>query len=102
MTKEMTKQEMAELIESLKKDNEELKASTGISVKTKVMDLITNGVNTIEDISTKLNISSKNVSSNLTYLRNDLKSNNETIISQRIDGKTYLKVMNFIDLGWNF
>jgi len=97
----MTKQEMAAMIETLKADNEALKQSNGVSVKNKVMDLIESGVNNIEDIALRLSISSKNVSSNLTYLRNDMKSEGKTIISLRIDGKTFLSVKSFKEMGWD-
>ncbi len=96
----MTKQELLELVESLKNDNEILKSKGGDSVKVKVMALIEEGVNSIEGIGGKLGISSKNVSSNLTYLRNDLRSEGKTIISLRIENKTYLSVKSFEEMGW--
>lgn len=101
MSKEMTKQEMADMIASLTKDNEALRSNTGVGVKDKVMKCIEDGMNSIEDISMFLSISSKNVSSNLTYLRNDMKKEGKTIISMRIEGKSLLSIKTFAEMGWN-
>ena len=99
MTK-MTKEEMAKRIEELEKVNEELKKHSGQTVKDRIIELIESGMNTIEDLAETLSITSKNVSSNLTKIRHELSSKNETIITQRMNGKTMLAVVNLIDLGW--
>lgn len=99
--KEMSKEEMLEMIESLKNDNEILKNSNGESVKNKVMKCIEDGMKSIEDIGMFLKISGKNVSSNLTYLRSDLRSEGKTIISMRIDGKSLLSIKSFEEMGWD-
>ena len=77
MTK-MTKEEMAKRIEELEKVNEELKKHSGQTVKDRIIELIESGMNTIEDLAETLSITSKNVSSNLTKIRHELSSKNET------------------------
>lgn len=98
MAKEMTKEEMMKMIETLTNENETLKSNECVSDKVK--SLIESGINTIEDLSDQLKISSKNVSSNLTKLRNEMKENGQTIVSYRTNNLTYLSVQNFEDLGW--
>ena len=94
--KEMTKEEMMKKIEELENKLE----NSDTTVKMKVLALIESGFNTIEAIATELKTNSKNISSNLTYLRNQLKAKDQTIISHRIGDKTYLKIMTFKELGW--
>ena len=100
MTK-MTKEEMAKRIEELEKVNEELKKRSGQTVKNRIVELIESGMNTIEDLAETLSITSKNVSSNLTKIRHELNGKNETIVTQRMNGKTMLAVVNLNDLGWS-
>lgn len=100
MTNEMTKKEMAELIEKLQAEKVELQKSSGSTMKSRVVELIESGMNTIEDIANTLSITSKNVSSNLTAIRHDLKVDGKTIISQRIDNNTKLAIVTLKDLNW--
>lgn len=92
-----------EIIAELNKVQTKLKSGQ-TSKKDQVMDCLENGIQTIQDVAKELNISDKNVSSNLTYLREDLKKDGKTIISfkNKDNRKTYLKVMSFSELGWNF
>jgi len=100
MTKEMTKEEMAKRIEELTAANENLIKSKGQTQKTRVAELIELGFNCIEDLAKELSITSKNVSSNLTYLRADLKKEGKTIVSQRMNNKTMIAVVELANLNW--
>lgn len=102
MTKatEMTKEEMMTKIEELTLKSDRLEATKGQTVKSKVFDLIESGFNCIEDLAEELKISSKNVSSNLTYIRADLKELGKTIVSQRINQKTMIAVVELKSLNW--
>lgn len=100
MAKEMTQEEMARKIEELTAENERLAASKGQTMKSRVFELIESGFNCIEDLSEELKITSKNVSSNLTYIRSDLKEAGKTIVSQRINNKTMIAVVELNKLGW--
>jgi len=78
MTKEMTKEEMTKMIEDqaqiildLQVKNESLKMN-GSNRKKQVLELLRNHNSiSILDMSKKLGITAKNVSSQLTYLRSD-------------------------------
>ena len=96
----MTKEEMAKRIEELEKQNEELKTKSGQTVKNRIVEMITNGVNTIEELSSTLAITSKNVSSNLTKIRSELKEEGKTIVTLRMDNVTKLAVVELSQLGW--
>lgn len=96
----MTKEEMMKKIEELEATNSELKRTSGQTVKSKVIELIEAGMNCIEDISAALEISSKNVSSNLTRIRHELSESGKTIVSQRINDKTMLAVVELKTLNW--
>lgn len=100
MTKKMTEKEMMARIEELEKSNETLKKSKGQTMKTKVFNLIEQGFNSIQDIADELEISAKNVSSNLTYIRADLKESGKTIISHQIDKKTMLALVELKSFNW--
>jgi len=88
-----------EIIVELNKKNEIIKNGQ-TSRKDQVMTLLTDGVMTIQDIAEQMNISAKNVSSNLTYLREDMKSLGQTILSHKMNNKTYLKIITLSDFGW--
>lgn len=72
---EMSKDELCSLVESLQEENAALKEQILIKNhgrKKQVYDLLkAEGPLTIKDIAQKLSISTKNVSSQLTYLRSD-------------------------------
>lgn len=96
----MTKEEMIKKIEELTIINESLAKNQGKTVKSKILEMIESGINTIEDLSTQLQISSKNVSSNLTHIRAELKEQGKTIVSQRIEDKTMLAIITFESMNW--
>lgn len=96
----MTKEEMVLKIEELTKANENLVKSQGETVRSKIMTLIDDGVNSIEELGSLLSINSKNVSSNLTKIRAELKESGRTIVTQRIEKRTMLAIVNFKDLNW--
>lgn len=100
MTKEMTKDELMARIVELEKTNENLEKTKGQTMKSKVFSLIESGFNCIEDLAEELKITSKNVSSNLTYIRADLKEAGKTIVSQRINQKTMIAVVELETLNW--
>ena len=91
-TKEMTIEEMKARLVELEAANVRLEAAKTDGVKEQVLRLIESGFNTIESISAELDKTSKNISSNLTYLRKDLAESGRTIISQRINNKTYVTI----------
>lgn len=104
MTQELTKltkDELLERLEQLEKENQELKNSSDRVVSDRVLELMETGVNSIEDLSTALNITSKNVSSNLTKLRKELNKEGKTIVSLRIKDKTMLSIQKLETLGWS-
>lgn len=96
----MTKEELQKRIEELEKQNEELKSKSGQTVKNRIIEMIANGVNTIEELSNTLAITSKNVSSNLTKIRSELKEEGKTIVTLRMDNVTKLAVVELESLGW--
>ena len=98
--KKLTNEEMMKKIEELETANKTLVENQNTTVKDKVLKLIESGINCIEDISAQLEISSKNVSSNLTAIRSSLKDYGQTIISQRIEKKTMLAIVDLKDLNW--
>ena len=96
----MTKEEiMNKLIETEEKMTK-LEQSKSKGLKIKISELIDSGFNTIESIAEELDTSKKNVSSYLSYLRNELYENNEWIISSTIKQKTYVKKVKLDELGW--
>jgi hypothetical protein len=96
----MTKEEMAKRIAELEKANAELKERSGQSVKNRIIELIYQGMNTIEDLSEACQITSKNVSSNLTRIRQEFETDGKTIVSLRRNDKTMLAVVELSQLGW--
>lgn len=95
----MTKDELIALTEKLTKKVEESKAN-GPTVKQKVLALLNAGYTDTDSICAELEISSKNLSSNLTYLRKDLINNGETIITQPVNGKIRIAIVKLADLNW--
>lgn len=63
-----------------------------LSTKVKIMNLIKAGYNTVEAMSEKLEISRKNVSSNLTYIRRELAKDGLTLTSERYNGQTVINL----------
>lgn len=100
MTETMTKKEMAEMIETLTLKNENLIKNQNSTVKGRIVEMIESGINCIEDLASTLEITSKNVSSNLTAIRKDLVKDGKTIITQRIEKRTMLAVVSFKDMKW--
>ena len=98
-TVELTKDEMLARIAELEGSVETLKSAKTDGVKEQVMKLIESGFNTIEDIATELDKTSKNISTNLTYIRKELVESGQTIVSYRKDNKTYLSVQNLSIFG---
>ena len=98
-TVEMTKDEMLARIALLENNVETLKEAKTDGVKEQVMRLIESGFNNIEDIATDLNKTSKNISTNLTYIRKELAETGQTIVSYRKDNKTYLSIQNLSIFG---
>ncbi len=89
-----------EIIAELNSANEKIKSGQ-TSRKDQVMTLLESGIQTIQEIAAEMNISAKNVSSNLTYLRDDLKATKQTILSHKMNNKTYLKIIKLSDFGWD-
>lgn len=96
---ELTKDEMLARIAELEGSVETLKASKTDGVKEQVMKLIESGFNTIEDIADELDKTSKNISTNLTYIRKELAQSGQTIVSYRQNSKTYLSIQNLSIFG---
>lgn len=92
VTEEMTIDQMKARLVELEAANVRLEAAKTDGVKEQVKRLIESGFNTIESIATELDKTSKNISSNLTYLRKDLAESGQTIISQRINSLTYVTI----------
>lgn len=67
-----------------------------VSTKTKIITLIKGGYNTVEALSDRLNISRKNVSSNLTYLRRELAKDGMTLTSEKRNGQTIINLVSVI------
>lgn len=84
ITEETTREELLEIIEILTKKLE-LK---GNGRKESVLKLLNDGFNSIQSIAEEIGITSKNVSSQLTYLRQD----GYKIISYRDGGKSVLEM----------
>jgi len=88
---EMTKAEMAELIAKLQADNANLSAKVNNKTgrKEQVLGLIRErGKISIKDLATEIGISERNISSQLSYLRNDgLKfgKNSKGLIYEELD-----------------
>jgi len=88
---EMNKDEMKELIEKLKMENENLlkKVSNKKGRKEEVLELIrTRGKISIKDLATEIGISERNVSSQLSYLRSDgykFGKNSKGLIYEELD-----------------
>lgn len=98
-TVELTKDEMLARIAELEGSVETLKAAKTDGVKEQVMRLIDTGFNTIESIAEELDKTSKNISTNLTYIRKELALNGKTIVSYRQNNKTYLAVQDLSIFG---
>jgi len=100
MSKELTREELLAILEEKDNELEKLKSSTGQTMPTRVLNLIESGYRTIEELATELNTNSRNISSNLTYIRRDLKPQGKWLVSSKIDGATYLKIVDLAEFGW--
>jgi len=98
---EMSHDEIIKRLKKISEENEKLRKVSSSSRKSQIIRLIEQGYNTIESISEELEITSKNVSSYLTYFRKDLEAKGKTIVSKRINNYTYISVIDFETLGWN-
>jgi len=96
----LTKEELMAKVAELETELENEK-SKSLNMKTRVMTLLDEGVNSIDMLATELNVSNKNVSSVLTALRKELRSENKTIITQQHEGSTMIAVLDLAVLGWN-
>lgn len=67
-----------------------------VSTKTKIMTLIKGGYNTVEILAEKLEISRKNVSSNLTYIRREIAKDGLTLTSEKRNGQTIINLVAVI------
>lgn len=102
MSKEMTKDQLLEKTQELLAKIDELEgklARKDSTVKTRVLELIETGFNSIEKISAELGITAKNVSSNLTHIRTELAKSGKTIISHRIENETKLAIVELSIFG---
>lgn len=95
MTKEDLMKKVAELEENLIAER-----SKSVNMKDRVKSCLDSGLNNIDDIAKKFSTTNKNISSVLTALRKDYMLNGQTVISQTINNKTMLAVVNLKDLGW--
>jgi hypothetical protein len=99
--KELTKEQLLALLQEKDTELESLRSRSGKSMPQRVLELIESGYYTIDELGDELKITNKNVSSNLTYIRRELRKQGKWLISSTIDSRTYLKVMTFEELGWN-
>jgi len=97
----MTKEEIIAHLTNVEKQNEQLRQDKGDGRKMSIIRLIDKGYNTIEEIADELDITNRNVSSYLTGIRKELKSNNEWIISSKIGSKTWIAKVKLDELGWS-
>lgn len=93
---ELTKAELIEKVASLEAEL----ATKGVSMKTRVRDLLDNGVNCMDELASSLNTSKKNISSLFTSIRKDLATEGKTIITQQYNGKMRVAVVELSVLGW--
>ena len=68
---EMTKEELVVLINELNEKIDKMTKSKEVGRKGEVLEILQTGRFTIKELSVQLNISDKNVSSQLSYLRKD-------------------------------
>ena len=100
MTKELSREELLAILKEKDTELEKLKSSTGQTMPTRVLNLIESGYRTIEELANELGTNSRNISSNLTYIRRDLKPQGKWLVSSKIEGKTYLKIIDLAEFGW--
>ncbi len=98
--KELSKEELLAILAEKDQELEQLKNSNGQTMPERVFSLIQQGYRTIEELSQELKTNSRNISSNLTYIRRELKPKGKWLVSSKIDGKTYLKVIDLAEFGW--
>ena len=96
---QMTKAEIIKHLNKLNDKVERLESTKSDSVKIQVKDLIDSGYNCIEDIAEELGKTSKNISTYLTYIRRDLKKDRKTIVSYRMNNKTYISIQPWSIFG---
>jgi len=93
----MTKEQIRAELDRLMKENESLKSKG--SRKKEVLSLLRKGMNNIEEIAGKVGIKEKNVSSILSYLRKDLSSKGEGILSVKYDNKNFVVLMKLSEIN---
>jgi len=98
--KELSREELLAILKEKDMELEKLKNSSGQTMPAKVLGLIENGYRTIEELASELNTNSRNISSNLTYIRRDLKPKGKWLVSSKIEGQTYLKIIDLQEFGW--
>jgi hypothetical protein len=99
--KDLTKEQLMALLAEKDVELESLRNRSGKSMPQRVLELIESGYQTIDELAEELKTNNKNISSNLTYIRRELRDQGKWLISSTIDSRTYLKVMTFEELGWN-
>lgn len=97
---DLTREQLLDLLNQKENEIETLKTGQGETMPSKVMALIESGYRTIDELATELGTNNRNISSNLTYIRRDLKPQGKWLVSSKIDGKTYLKVIDLAEFGW--
>jgi arsenate reductase-like glutaredoxin family protein len=100
MTKELSREELLAILEEKDQELEALKNSAGQTMPDRVLNLINSGHRTIEELASELKTNSRNISSNLTYIRRELKPQGKWLVSSKIDGHTYLKIISLEEFGW--
>lgn len=95
----MTKEEMMAKIAELEGQVTTLKEAKTDGVKEQVLRLLNEGANSIEEIAETLGKTSKNISTNLTYIRKELAEQGKTIVSYRKDSRTYLAITDLSIFG---
>ncbi len=100
MTKELSREELQELLAQKDRELEKLKSASGQTMPNRVLSLINQGYRTIEELASELDTNSRNISSNLTYIRRELKPKGKWLVSSKIEGHTYLKIIDLVDFGW--
>lgn len=95
----MTKEELMKKVEELELSLEREK-SKNVNMKSKVLNLIQGGVNSMTGLTKNLDTTSKNISSVLTAIRKDLLKDNKIIITQKFNNETMIAILDLKSLGW--
>jgi hypothetical protein len=98
---DLTREQLLALLQEKEAEITRLASVKGKSMPQRVLELIDSGYHTIDELATELETNNKNISSNLTYIRRELRKTGQWLISATIDNKTYLRICSFEELGWN-